>query len=91
MVASAIEIAPPERIIFFDSAARGQMVENGDLDLVMVADAYRLCVAGRVRAARFRRSGDLDITIVSAAVVEANRYDPCWYIHDALREGRVFY
>ena len=33
----------------------------------------------------------LDITILPAAVVEANRYDPCCYIHDSLREGRVFY
>ena len=32
IVASAIEIAPPERIILFGPAARGEMVEDGDLD-----------------------------------------------------------
>ena len=48
-------------------------------------------MAGRISAARTRRSGALDITILPAAVVEANRRDPCCYIHDSLREGRVFY
>ncbi len=38
VVASAIEIAPPERIIPFGSAARGEMVEDAGLDLLVVAD-----------------------------------------------------
>ena len=53
IVASAIDIAPPGRIILFGSAARGERVEDGGLN--------------------------------------ANRHDPCCYIHDSLREGRVFY
>lgn len=38
IVASAIDIAPPERIILFGSAARGELVEDGGLDLLVVAD-----------------------------------------------------
>ena len=92
IVAAAIEIAPPERIILFGSAAGGELVEDGGLDLAGGGGhAHRRCVAGRISAARPRRSGALDITILLAAVVEANRHDPCCYVHDALREGRVFY
>ena len=36
IVASAIDIAPPERIIVFGSATRGEMVD-GSLDLLVVA------------------------------------------------------
>ena len=35
--------------------------------------------------------GALDVTIATPAVVEVNRHDPCGCIHDALREGRIFY
>ena len=37
VVASAIEIEQPERIILLGSAARGEMVEDGGLDLLVVA------------------------------------------------------
>ena len=39
IVAAAIDIAPPERIILFGSAARGELVEDGRLDVLVVADA----------------------------------------------------
>ena len=38
IVAAAIEIAPPERIVLFGSAAQPEIVDDGDLDLLMVAD-----------------------------------------------------
>ncbi len=92
IVGSAIEIAQPERIILFGSAARGEMVEDSDVDLLMVTDArHGRAVARWVRAARLRRSAALDITIATSAEVEANRHDACCIIHDALREGRVLY
>ena len=92
IVGSAIEIAPAERIIPFGSAARGDMVEDSDLDLLVVADTrHGRAVARRIRAARLRRSAALDITIATSTEVEANRHDACCIIHDALREGRVLY
>ena len=48
-------------------------------------------MARRISTARLRRSGALDVTIATPAVVEANRHDPCCCIHDALCEGLVFY
>ena len=92
IVGSAIEIGPAERIIFLGSAARGEMVEDSDLRLLVVADTrHGRAVARRIRAARLRRSAAFDITIATSAGVEANRYDPCRIIHDGLREGRVLY
>ena len=68
------------------------MVEDSDLDLLGVADTrHGRAVARRIRAARLRRSAALDITIATSAEVEANRDDPCCFIHNALREGRVLY
>ena len=92
IVASTIEIAHPERIILFGSAARGEMNEDSDLDLLVVAETCdRRATARRIRRARPRRSAPLDVVIATAAEVEANRHDPCCFIHDALREGRVLY
>ena len=91
IIAVAIEIAPPERIILFGSAAQGELVEDGGLDLLVVADTRAGDVWQAGSARRDRGGVGPDITILPAAVVEANRHDPCGYIHDALREGRVFY
>ena len=92
IVASTIEIARPERIILFGSAARGDMNDDSDLDLLVVADTRdRRATARRIRRARPRRSAPLDVVIATAAEVEANRHDPCCFIHDALREGQVLY
>ena len=38
IVASAIDIAPPERLILFGSAARGELVDDSGLDLLVVGD-----------------------------------------------------
>ena len=92
IVESTITIAHPERIILFGSAARADMNEDSDLDLLVIADTRdRRATARRIRRARPRRSAPLDVVVATAAEVEANRHDPCCFIHDALREGRVLY
>ena len=67
------------------------MVEDGGLDLLVVADTRTGDVWQAGSARRGRGGVGLDITILPAAVVEANRHDLCCYVHDVLREGRVFY
>ena len=92
IVESAIEIAHPQRIILFGSAARGEMNADSDLDLLVIAETYdRRATARRIRRARPRRSAPLDVVVATTNEVEANRHDPCCFIHDALREGRVLY
>ncbi len=64
IVVSAVEIAPPERIIFFGPAAQGKMVENGDLDLLVVADT-RPDDAWHAGSARRGRGGAGPLTSLS--------------------------
>lgn len=92
IVESTIAIAHPERIILFGSAARGDMNEDSDIDLLVVADTLdRRATARRIRRSRPQRSAPLDVIVATVAEVEANRRDACCFIHDALREGRVLY
>ena len=92
IVEATIEIAQPQRIILFGSAARGEMNADSDLDLLVIAETRdRRATARRIRRARPRRSAPLDVVVTTAIEVEANRHDPCCFIHDALREGRVLY
>ena len=54
---SAIEIAQPERNVLLGSASRGEIVDDSELDLLVVADPrHGRAVARGIRAARPRRS-----------------------------------
>ena len=64
IVASAIEIAPPERIMLFGSAAQRELVEDGDLDLLVVADT-RTGNAWQAGSARRGRGGAGPLTSLS--------------------------
>ena len=65
LVASAIEIAPPERIILFGSAARGELVEDGGPDLLAVADTRTGDVWQAGSARREKRGGVGPLTSLS--------------------------
>ena len=51
LVDSIVETADPERIILFGSAARDQMQDDSDIDLLVVKDrCHRIHTAGRIYA-----------------------------------------
>ena len=53
----AIEIAQPERIVLLGSASRGEIVDDREVDLLVVADTrHGRAVPRGIRAARPRRS-----------------------------------
>lgn len=94
LVRRIVEVAHPEKIILFGSAARGEMGPDSDLDILVVKDAPH----GRETARRIRRAllnvfpgHSKDIVVVSPAEVE--RYGDVigYIIRPALREGRVLY
>ena len=92
LVEAAVEIVRPQRIILFGSAVRGEMVEDRDFDLLIVADVEdRRQAIRRIRNARPRHCPPLDIIIATPEEVEWNRDDTGCFIHDAVREGRVVY
>ena len=51
-----VEVAHPEKIILFGSAARGEMGPNSDVDLLVIkSGAHRLDLAGQIyMAARWK-------------------------------------
>lgn len=92
IVARIVEVAHPEKIILFGSAARGEMGPHSDLDLMVVKDvAHRRELAREIRGALRGVRHSFDVVVVTPDDVE--RYKDAWMliIEPALREGKVLY
>jgi hypothetical protein len=77
IVRRIVEVAQPEQIILFGSAARGEMGPDSDVDLHVVKanGPHRGEATGAPSSARlFRRNGASALTFSGAALVEA----PLW-------------
>ena len=87
-----VEVAQPEKIILFGSAARGDMNRHSDVDLLVVkADADALDVMGQIYR-HLRGAGvAVDAIVVSPEYVERYKDSHALVIKPALREGRVVY
>ncbi len=87
-----VEVAHPEKIILFGSAARGDLNRHSDIDLLVVkddSDPWTLIgdIYGNLRGVGV----GVDAIVVTPAQVE--RYKDCHalVIKPALQEGRVIY
>ncbi|MBA2670202.1 MAG: nucleotidyltransferase domain-containing protein [Gemmatimonadetes bacterium] len=93
IVRRVVEIAQPERIILFGSAARGEMGPHSDVDLLVVkAGEYRKRELGwRIRQSL--RGLELAFDVLLATPEELERYRDAWMLvyGPALREGRELY
>lgn len=87
-----VEVAEPEKIVLFGSAARGEMGPHSDVDLLIVkAGADALDLMGRIYR-RLRGVGAaVDAIVVSPEDVERYRNSHALVIKPALREGRIVY
>ena len=92
IVRRIVEVAEPEQIILFGSAARGEMGPHSDVDLLVVkAGADALDLMGRIYR-RLRGVGAaVDAIVVSPEDVERYRNSHALVIKPALREGKVVY
>ena len=92
IIRRVVEVAQPERIILFGSAAKGEMTRNSDVDLLIVrdgADALELMVK---IYRRLRGVGvPVDAIVVSSEDVARYRDSHALVIKPALREGRTVY
>jgi predicted nucleotidyltransferase len=87
-----VEVAHPEKIVLFGSAARGTMGPDSDLDLLVIK-------GGKFKRDRVTRdiyrnlSGAIgvDAVVVTPEEVERYRGAHCLVICPALREGKVVY
>ena len=87
-----VEVAQPEKIILFGSAARGEMNRHSDVDLLVVKEGmHRRDMAGRIYENLWGVGATVDVVVVTPADVENYKDSHALAIKPALREGRVVY
>ncbi len=92
VTASIVESIDPEKIVLFGSAARGEMNERSDIDLLVITKTGDgRAAAAKARAGLPRKRRGADIVVVTEDDVERNRWKPYFVIEPALREGRVLH
>jgi len=61
-----VEVAQPEKIILFGSAAREEMGPNSDVDLLVIkAGAHRLDLAGKIYCNLYGVGEPVDVVVVT--------------------------
>ena len=92
IVARIVEVAQPERIILFGSAARGNAGPHSDVDLLVIKDGEdALDVTARIYRRLYGVGAAVDAIVVSSADVERYRDSHALVIKPALRDGTVVY
>lgn len=87
-----VEVADPERIILFGSAARGEMGPNSDVDLLVVkSGTHRRRLAQAIYMNLFGVGRAVDVVVVTPEDIEQYKNSFALVIEPALREGRVVY
>lgn len=88
-----VQVAQPERIILFGSAARGDMGPHSDVDLLVIKsgefDQSRL--VGDIYMHLHGVGQAVDVILVTPEQVEQYRNTHCLVIAPALQEGREIY
>ncbi|MXW31011.1 MAG: nucleotidyltransferase domain-containing protein [Chloroflexi bacterium] len=92
VVARIVDVAEPEKIILFGSAARGDTGPNSDLDLLVIKDGVdELDLMARIYRRLYGTGAAVDVIVVSPADVERFKDSHALVIKPALREGMVVY
>ena len=87
-----VEVADPEKIILFGSAARGDMNRHSDVDLLVIKDgADALDLMGEIYMNLDGVGAAVDAVVVTPDDVERYKDSHSVIIKPALREGRVVY
>lgn len=92
IIRRVVEVAQPETIILFGSAARGEMGPNSDVDLLIIKEgADTLGLTAQIYR-RLRGAGAaVDAIVVTPEDVERYKDSHALVIKPALHEGRVVY
>ena len=92
IVRRVVEVAHPQRIILFGSAARHQMGPNSDVDLLVITEGvHRGALAGRIYENLWGVGAVVDVVVVTPEDVERYADSNALVIKPALSEGRVIY
>ena len=92
IVRRVVEVAAPEKIVLFGSAARGDMGPDSDVDLLVVkGGVHRRDLAGRIYENLWGVGAAVDIVVVTPDDIQRFRNSHALVIKPALREGRVVF
>ena len=87
-----VEVAQPEKIILFGSAARGDMNRHSDVDLLIIKEGMgALDLMGQIYRNLRGVGAAVDAIVVSTRDVERYKDSHALVIKPALREGKVVY
>ena len=92
IIRRVVEVAQPEKIILFGSAARGDMHRHSDIDLLIIKE----CTDARglmrqIRRNLHRAGAAVDAVVVTPKAVERYKNSHALVIKPALREGKIVY
>jgi len=93
VVRRIVQIARPNQIILFGSAATGKARPDSDLDLLVIKSGvqHRRHLAQEIHLSLFGLGVPVDIVVVTPEDVEALRSKPGTVVAVALREGKEVY
>ena len=92
IVRRIVEVAEPEKIILFGSAAQGDMGLDSDVDLLVIKDgADALELMARIYRTLHGVGAAVDAIVVSPGDVERFKESHALVIKPALRDGTVVY
>jgi predicted nucleotidyltransferase len=92
IVQRIVEVADPEKIILFGSAARGEMGPNSDVDLLVVkSGVHRRRLTQAIYMNLFGVGRAVDVVVVTPEDIEQYKDSFALVIEPALREGKVIY
>ena len=92
VIRRVVQVAQPEKIILFGSAAQGRMGPHSDLDLLIVRGGVdALDLMGDIYLNLRGVGAAVDAIVASPDDVERYRDSHGMIIHEALKEGRVVY
>ena len=88
-----VDVAHPDRIIMFGSAARGEMGPHSDIDILVIrrGEENQRDIAGQIYRRLYGIGYAVDIIVVTPEQVERFKDSPCLVIYPALKEGVVIY
>jgi predicted nucleotidyltransferase len=93
VITRIVEVADPERIILFGSAARGEMDRHSDLDLLVVktGEYHRGRLTEEIYMNLIGVGQAVDVIVVSPEEIEEYRDSHSLVISPALDEGQEVY
>ncbi len=93
IVRRVVEVARPDRIILFGSAARGEMGPDSDVDLLVIKSGveHRRRLSQEIHMNLFGVAAAVDVVVVTPEDIEAYGDAVGTILRPALREGREIY